>query len=169
MVRKAEIQDVATIRSLISMYSEKGEMLPKALMEIYEELRDFYVYADEDDEVLGCCALHLFWEDLAEIRSLAVKEPSTGQGIGAALVDACLDEAREFGIASVVCRFTLTKKSSGPVWKFIAILFLSTSGYPAVFGATRPGRFKNPLLYDSNPPGQTQASLHAILARTAAE
>ena len=107
MVRKAEIQDVATIRSLISMYSEKGEMLPKALMEIYEELRDFYVYADEDDEVLGCCALHLFWEDLAEIRSLAVKEPSTGQGIGAALVDACLDEAREFGIAKV---FTLTGK-----------------------------------------------------------
>lgn len=107
MVRKAKMQDVATIRSLISTYSEKGEMLPKALMEIYEELRDFYVYAGEDGEVLGCCALHLFWEDLAEIRSLAVKEPSTGQGIGAALIDVCLDEARELGIAKV---FTLTGK-----------------------------------------------------------
>jgi amino-acid N-acetyltransferase len=82
-------------------------MLPKALMEIYEELRDFYVYVDENDETLGCCALHLFWEDLAEIRSLAVNEPSMGQGIGAALIDACLDEARQLGIAKV---FTLTGK-----------------------------------------------------------
>ena len=107
MVRKAKIKDVPTIRGLILKYSEAGEMLPKALMEIYEELRDFYVYVDEDDQALGCCALHLFWEDLAEIRSLAVKEPSMGQGIGAALIGACLDEARKLGIAKV---FTLTGK-----------------------------------------------------------
>ena len=68
MVRKAKIRDVAVIRSLIAKYSAEGEMLPKALMEIYEELRDFFVYTDENDEVLGCCALHLFWEDLAEFR-----------------------------------------------------------------------------------------------------
>ncbi|NQU09122.1 MAG: GNAT family N-acetyltransferase, partial [Candidatus Abyssubacteria bacterium] len=105
MVRKAKIKDVATIRSLINSYSQKGEMLPKALIEIYEELRDFFVYIDEEDEVLGCCALHLFWEDLAEVRSLAVMEPSKGRGIGAALVDACAKEARELGILRV---FTLT-------------------------------------------------------------
>ena len=107
MVRKAKISDVAVIRSLIAKYSAEGEMLPKALMEIYEELRDFFVYTNENDEVLGCCALHLFWEDLAEVRSLAVTEPSMRQGIGAALVEACLEEARELGIAKV---FTLTNK-----------------------------------------------------------
>jgi amino-acid N-acetyltransferase len=101
------MRDVATIRSLIARYSAEGEMLPKALMEIYEELRDFFVYTDENGEVLGCCALHLFWEDLAEVRSLAVNEPSKRQGIGAALVQACLEEARALGIAKV---FTLTEK-----------------------------------------------------------
>ena len=107
MVRKAKIGDVAVIRSLIAKYSQEGEMLPKALMEIYEELRDFFVYTDDNDEVIGCCALHLFWEDLAEVRSLAVSEPSMRQGIGGALVKACLEEARELGITKV---FTLTNK-----------------------------------------------------------
>jgi amino-acid N-acetyltransferase len=107
LVRKAKIGDVQVIRSLIARYSQEGEMLPKALMEIYEELRDFFVYTDDNEEVIGCCALHLFWEDLAEVRSLAVTEPSMRQGIGAALVRACLEEARELGIAKV---FTLTNK-----------------------------------------------------------
>jgi amino-acid N-acetyltransferase len=98
---------VATIRSLINSYSQKGEMLPKALIEIYEELRDFFVSVNDKNEVLGCCALHLFWEDLAEVRSLAVTEPSKGKGIGATLVDACVKEARELGISKV---FTLTSK-----------------------------------------------------------
>jgi amino-acid N-acetyltransferase len=106
-IRKAKIVDVAAIRTLITMFSQRGDMLPKALMEIYEDLRDFFVYADENDGVLGCCALHLFWEDLAEIRSLAVGEPSSGKGIGAALVDACVEEARILGISRV---FTLTNK-----------------------------------------------------------
>jgi len=107
VVRKAKMRDVAIIRNMISTYSAKGEMLPKALMEIYEELRDFFVYPDDNDEVLGCCALHIFWEDLAEVRSLAVKEPSKRQGLGAALVEACLREARDLGISKV---FTLTSK-----------------------------------------------------------
>ena len=107
MVRKAMIKDVATIRDLITIFSQRGDMLPKALMEIYEDLRDFFVYTDNNDGVLGCCALHLFWEDLAEIRSLAVTEPSSGKGIGAALVAACVDEARLLGISKV---FTLTNK-----------------------------------------------------------
>ncbi len=107
MVRKARMRDVEAIRNLISTYSEQGEMLPKALMEIYEELRDFYVYIGAAGEVLGCCALHLFWEDLAEIRSLAVIGPNKGRGIGAALLEACMREASELGISKV---FTLTGK-----------------------------------------------------------
>jgi len=97
------------MRDLISLYSQRGEMLPKALLELYEHLRDFFVYVDDYGRVLGCCALHLFWEDLAEVRSLAVGEPSGGQGIGAALTQACIAEARELGIAKV---FTLTGKPS---------------------------------------------------------
>jgi amino-acid N-acetyltransferase len=107
LVRKAKIRDVAAIRGLIMTFSQRGEMLPKPLMEIYEDLRDFFVYADSDDEVVGCCALHLFWEDLAEVRSLAVTEPSSGKGIGATLVTACVEEARTLGITKV---FTLTNK-----------------------------------------------------------
>lgn len=107
MVRKAKMQDVAVIRQLINYYSQRGEMLPKALMEIYEGLRDFFVYVNSRDEVLGCCALRLYWDDLAEVQSLAVVETIRGQGIGAALVKACLEEARELGISKV---FTLTSK-----------------------------------------------------------
>jgi amino-acid N-acetyltransferase len=101
------MQDVAVIRELINHYSQKGEMLPKALMEIYEGLRDFFVYVNSHDEVLGCCALRLYWDDLAEIQSLAVLEMSKGQGIGVALVEACIEEARQLGISKV---FTLTSK-----------------------------------------------------------
>lgn len=107
MVRKARIQDVQTIRSLISLYSQRGDMLPKALSEIYEHLRDFFVFIDKDDHVLGCCALRLFWEDLAEVQSLAVGETEKMKGIGSALVAACLEEARSLGITKI---FTLTNK-----------------------------------------------------------
>ena len=106
-VRIGDAGYVPAIRILISSYSDQGDMLPKPLMEIYEYLRDFFVYVDGGDNVLGCCALHLFWEDLAEIQSLAVGESDKRKGIGAALVAACIDEARSLGISKV---FTLTNK-----------------------------------------------------------
>ncbi|MBI5118731.1 N-acetyltransferase [Candidatus Poribacteria bacterium] len=101
------MDDVPTIRELISFYSQKGDMLPKALMEVYENLRDFFVFIDADETVLGCCALHLFWADLAEVQSLAVREVNKRKGIGTALVQACINEARLLGISKV---FTLTDK-----------------------------------------------------------
>ena len=100
------MRDVQTIRSLINLYSQRGDMLPKALIEIYEHLRDFFVFTDEDGNVLGCCALHLFWEDLAEIQSLAVGEADKQKGIGSALIAA---EARSLEINKV---FTLTNKQA---------------------------------------------------------
>jgi amino-acid N-acetyltransferase len=106
-VRKAKMDDVPTIRELISFYSQKGDMLPKALMEIYENLRDFFVFIDATENVLGCCALHLFWVDLAEVQSLAVRELNKQKGIGTALVRACINEACSLGISKV---FTLTDK-----------------------------------------------------------
>ncbi|GAB4331694.1 MAG: N-acetyltransferase [Candidatus Abyssubacteria bacterium] len=106
-VRKAKMADVSAIRDLILHYSRTGDLLPKPLMEIYEDLRDFFVYVNGDDHVIGCCALHLFWDDLAEIRSLAVGQNDERKGIGSALVGACLEDAQAIGIRKV---FTLTNK-----------------------------------------------------------
>ena len=108
MLRKAIIKDVKAIHALIDDYASKGEMLPCSLLELYEKIRDFYVFADDEtDEVLGACALHVCWEDLGEIRSLTVKVEKTMKGIGSAMVRACIEEARVLGIQKL---FALTYK-----------------------------------------------------------
>ncbi len=104
MIRKAVISDAPAIQSLINPYAERGEMLPRALHDLYDNLRDFFVY-EEDNHLLGVCALHISWEDLAEIRSLAVVPPATGNGIGKRLVHACLEDARALKVRRV---FALT-------------------------------------------------------------
>lgn len=106
MLRKARPGDIKSIHALIDTYAKDGVMLPCALSDLYERLRDFYVYVDEDSaEVCGACALHICWEDLGEIRSLAVREQNKRQGIGKKMIAACIDEARAFGIKKV---FALT-------------------------------------------------------------
>lgn len=104
MIRKAKIADVKTIQAIVNHYAEQGQMLPRSLNELYENLRDFSLY-EEERESLGVCALHISWDGLAEIRSLAVRRENTGKGIGAALVRHCLAEARELGAERV---FVLT-------------------------------------------------------------
>ncbi len=104
MIRKAFITDVTEIQSLVNYYADKGEMLPRALHDLYDNLRDFFVY-EENGKINGVCALHITWEDLAEIRSLAVEEKSMGRGIGKRLIEACLQEARDLKIGRV---FALT-------------------------------------------------------------
>lgn len=99
---KAKIADVSQAYELINYFADKGEMLPRALSEIYENIRDFFVLR-EGDEIVGCVALHIAWADLAEIKSLAVKEDRQDQGLGSLLIQACLDEARELGIPTVFC------------------------------------------------------------------
>ncbi len=105
MIRKATLKDVTVIQRLLRDYGRKGELLPRPLSQLYDHLRDFWVYADEAGGVVGCCALQLCWEDLAEIRSLAVHPDHTGKGIGSKLTRRALAEARSFGIRKV---FTLT-------------------------------------------------------------
>jgi amino-acid N-acetyltransferase len=106
MLRKARISDVDAIHRLVNSCAERGEMLPRSLAELYDNMRDYFVYADaEDGEVNGACALHICWENLAEIRSLCVVESSRRRGIGHELVKACIDEARQFGIEKL---FVLT-------------------------------------------------------------
>lgn len=105
MIRKAKIKDVKTIHALLQIYANQGELLPRPLSVLYDHLRSFSVYEDEKSGVVGCCALQFCWEDLAEVRSLAVHPDYTGRKIGQRLVQNGLDEAAQFGIKSV---FTLT-------------------------------------------------------------
>jgi amino-acid N-acetyltransferase len=102
MLRKAQIHDVKEIQKLLTHYASRGDMLSRSLSELYEALRDFYI-VEEEGRLIGAAALHIVWEDLAEIRSVAVAEDAGRKGIGTQVVQACLDEARELGLKRVFC------------------------------------------------------------------
>jgi amino-acid N-acetyltransferase len=104
MLRKATIEDVEKIYKLINDFAAKNVMLPRSLSELYENIRDFFVFI-ENDTVVGCAALHIFWKDLAEIKSVAVLESCQHKGIGKKLVMVCKREARKLRIAKM---FVLT-------------------------------------------------------------
>lgn len=93
MIRKATLKDVRAIQALVNQYAETGQMLPRTLNELYENLRDFHVFIDASGGVIGVCALHVSWDGIAEIRSLAVQRDHARHGIGSAMVRSCLDEA----------------------------------------------------------------------------
>ena len=101
-VEKAKISDVAQMHKLINYFAGKDEMLARSLSEMYENIRDYFVVR-QGERMIACAALHVLWLDLAEIKSLAVAEDSQQQGIGAQLVEACLNEAKELGIPTVFC------------------------------------------------------------------
>jgi amino-acid N-acetyltransferase len=106
MIRKAKIGDVVGIQKMLGGQAEKGKLLARSLSELYTNLRDMFVAAKEDaGPVIGCCSLHIIWENLAEIRSLAVEDSQQGQGVGRQLVEACIVEAKELGLGQI---FTLT-------------------------------------------------------------
>ena len=106
IIRKATVQDIKTIHQLLQHYGQIGELLARPLSELYDHLRDFTVFEDKNTQrVVGCCALQFCWEDLAEIRSLAVQPEFVGQGIGRQLADAVLTEARGYNVRQI---FTLT-------------------------------------------------------------
>ena len=104
MIRKARIDDVKPIQALVNAYAEQGQMLPRSLNELYENLRDFFIYED-NGTLQGACALHISWEGIAEIRSLAVRKDSGRKGLGSMLVRHCLAEAVDLGAEKV---FVLT-------------------------------------------------------------
>lgn len=104
MIRKATIKDVKAIHRLLQEFGQKGELLPRPLTRIYDHLRDFWVW-EESSQVIGCCALQFCWEDLAEIRSLAVQTDHQGRHIGLKLARTAIEEAKTYGIQKL---FTLT-------------------------------------------------------------
>jgi amino-acid N-acetyltransferase len=103
-IRKAHISDIKEIQKLVNEFARKEQMIPRSLNELYENLRDFVV-AEEKRKILGVCALHILWDDLAEVRSLAVKKEFHKMGIGKKMVEYCLKESKELGIKRV---FVLT-------------------------------------------------------------
>jgi amino-acid N-acetyltransferase len=106
MIRKARIQDIKQIQDLINCFAKQELMLPRSLNELYENLRDFWVF-HQDKKIVGCCALHVSWEDLAEIKSLAVKKNIQKKGIGSQLIAICIKEAKDLGTKKI---FVLTYK-----------------------------------------------------------
>ncbi|PIU83897.1 MAG: GNAT family N-acetyltransferase [Elusimicrobia bacterium CG06_land_8_20_14_3_00_38_11] len=106
MMRKAKISDVKKIRELNNQYAKNGEMLPRSLNQIYEQLQNFYV-VDINKKVVGCCELFITWEDIAEIKALAVAPNYKGKGFGSSLVKKCIATAEQLGVKKV---FALTVK-----------------------------------------------------------
>ncbi len=107
VLRKAQVRDVKPIHRLLYGYADRGLLLARSLSELYDHMRDFFVLdrGGEGDWLVGVCALGVCWEDLAEVRSLAVVEDAQDRGYGRRLVEACLEEARHLGIVQV---FALT-------------------------------------------------------------
>ena len=102
-IRRARTRDVKAIRALVDEYTADRRLLSKATVTLYESVQEFWVAVDDDGVVLGCGALHVMWEDLAEIRTVAVDPAFRGRKIGHKIVSRLLDVARDLGIARVFC------------------------------------------------------------------
>ena len=101
-VRPARTSDVKKIRAIIDTFAAPGKMLEKETVTLFESVQEFVV-AVQGDEVIGCGALHILWEDLAEVRTVAVKEAFHNQGIGHKIIDAIVDRAKSLGVERIFC------------------------------------------------------------------
>lgn len=101
-IRAARTSDVRGIRALVDEYSLQRRLLSKETVTLYENVQEFVVAVD-DGEVVGCGALHVLWEDLAEVRTVAVHERLKGRGIGHAILEAIVGRARELGVKRLFC------------------------------------------------------------------
>jgi amino-acid N-acetyltransferase len=102
IIRKAYISDVPKIQALIGYFAKKDLMLSRSLIDLYENIRDYFVVVENKD-IIGCCALHVCWENLAEIKALAVSEKYQHKDIGSKLVKEGLKEAKKLKIKKVFC------------------------------------------------------------------
>ena len=105
-IRKAQLADVKPMHNILSEYAGRGLLLGRSLSDLYAQLRDFFVVEDDATrEIIGACSLRICWEDIAEIRSLAVRGDFCGRNFGRAMVRVCIEEARSIGLKKV---FVLT-------------------------------------------------------------
>jgi amino-acid N-acetyltransferase len=106
-IRRATVSDVPGIAAVMARYVEDGTLLPRSTGELYRSAREFHVAVDAYGTVVGCAALRILWRDLGEVRSLAVRPDAHGQGLGARLVSAVLEDAKVIGLPRVIA---LTKE-----------------------------------------------------------
>jgi len=109
IIRKAFTADVPEIKKLIEPFVVEGLLLPKSLHSLYSCIRDFWVMSDKNSRLIGCSAMQVSWEDIGEIRTLAVRKDQQGRGYGSEILKACINEAKELGLKKV---FTLTYKEA---------------------------------------------------------
>ncbi|CAB4592529.1 unannotated protein [freshwater metagenome] len=102
VIRPAKTKDVKSIRNLVDSYAAPGQMLSKETVTLYESVQEFIV-AEDNGVLVGCGALHILWEDLAEVRTVAVKENLHKQGIGHQILEAIIQRAREVGVEKIFC------------------------------------------------------------------
>ena len=98
MIRPARVTDAPAICDLVNYYAERGRMLHRSLESAYTAIREFHVAVSDDGSVVGCVAVDVFWSDLAEIKSLAVRESSRRSGVGGELVRAAIEDARRIDV-----------------------------------------------------------------------
>ena len=101
-IRPARTADVAAVRRLVGLYTDDGRLLAKAPVTLYEDVQEFLV-AEVDGVIIGCGALHVMWEDLGEIRTLAVDPEHARHGIGGRILDGLIGRAKELGLARLFC------------------------------------------------------------------
>jgi len=101
-IRQARTSDVRAVRDLVDIYSPDGRLLSKNTVTLYEDVQEFIV-AEIDNQIVGCGALHVMWEDLAEVRTIAVAPEHKGQGIGTKILDALSLRAQDLGIHRLFC------------------------------------------------------------------
>ena len=102
LVRPARTGDVVAIRSLVDLYAADRRLLSKATVALYEDVQEFLV-AESDDVVVGCGALHVMWEDLAEVRTVAVEPSMRRTGLGSAILRALIERAEGLGVSRLFC------------------------------------------------------------------
>jgi len=125
-IRRARTSDIRAIRALVDTYTSDRRLLSKATVTLYEDVQEFWVAVDPTEEtVVGCGALHVMWEDLAEIRTVAVHPGYRGRKIGQRIVAELLAVARELGVSRV---FVLTFETG----------FFGSFGFVEIDGAPVP-------------------------------
>ena len=129
-IRPARVGDVPAIHDLIRAFADRKRMIRRSLGELYESIREFFVATDDDGKIIGCVALHVFWEDLAELKCLAVSQEAQGKGVGRVLLEACWEAARALELKTV---FTLTYESG----------FFERCGYRQIDKAELPHKIWN--------------------------
>jgi amino-acid N-acetyltransferase len=136
-IRPARTSDIKGIRQLIDSYAPQGRLLSKETVTLYESVQEFTV-AVEGDQVVGCGALHVLWEDLAEVRTVAVAENLRGKGVGHQILDSIIARAQTIGVKRIFCLTFETK-------------FFGRHGFEAIEGTPVEPEIYNELLrsYDA--------------------